>query len=88
MATDFQNTSSYSGKSAGEYIKAAFLANDTLQNITVKENIDYRQVVKKLVNDISFGAQACAWTPTGEVTLTERWITLKKIPGSTGNLYK
>jgi len=78
MATDFTNTSSYSGKSAGEYIKAAFLANDTLQNITVKENIDYRQVVKKLVNDISFGAQSCAWTPTGEVTLTERWITLKK----------
>jgi hypothetical protein len=78
MATTMTNNTNYSGKSAGEYIKAAFLANETLQHITVKENIDYRQVVKNLINEITFGAQNCAWTPTGEVTLNERWLTLKK----------
>jgi hypothetical protein len=78
MATTQNVTTSYAGKYAGEYLRSAFLANDTLQHITVKENIDYRAVVKKLVNDISFAAPTCAWTPTGEVNITERWLTLKK----------
>jgi hypothetical protein len=78
MATTQNVTTSYSGKYAGEYLRAAFLANETLQHITIKENIDYRAVVKKLVNDISFAAPTCAWTPTGEVNITERWLTLKK----------
>jgi hypothetical protein len=78
MATTQNVTTSYAGKYAGEYLRSAFLANETLQHITVKENIDYRAVVKKLVNDISFAAPTCAWTPTGEVNITERWLTLKK----------
>jgi len=76
MATNL--TKSYAGKYAGEYLRAAFLANDTLQNITVKENIDYRQVVKKLVADISFAEPTCSWSPEGDVTITERWLTLTK----------
>lgn len=78
MATTQSITTSYAGKYAGEYIRAAFNANDTLQNITIKENIDYRAVVKKLVNDITFAAPTCAWTPTGDVNVTERFLTLKK----------
>lgn len=78
MATNQSITSSYAGKYAGEYLRAAFNANDTLQNITVKENIDYRAVVKKLVDDITFAAPTCAWTPTGDVVVTERYLTLKK----------
>jgi len=78
MATTQSITTSYAGKYAGEYIRAAFNANETLQHITVKENVDYRAVVKKLVDDITFAAPTCAWTPTGEVTISERWLTLKK----------
>lgn len=78
MATTPNITTSYHGKYAGEYIRAAFLANETLQHITIKENIDYRAVVKKLVNDISFAAPTCTWSPTGEVAVSERWLTLKK----------
>lgn len=78
MATTQSITTSYAGKYAGEYIRAAFNANETLQHITVKENVDYRAVVKKLVDDITFAAPTCAWTPTGEVSITERWLTLKK----------
>ncbi len=48
MATTANLTTTYAGKYAGEYIKAAFLANESLQHVTVKENIDYKAVVKKL----------------------------------------
>ena len=78
MATTTNVTTSYAGKYAGEYLRAAFLANDTLQNITLRENIDYRAVVKKLVDDITFSSPTCAWSPTGQVDITERWLTLQK----------
>jgi hypothetical protein len=71
-------TTTYAGKYAGEYIKAAFLANESLQYLTVKENIDYKQVVKKLVDDITFEEPTCDFTPLGEVTITERVLTLSK----------
>lgn len=79
MPTTVDNTTNYSGKFAGEYIKAAFYANDSLQNITVKENIEYRQVVKKIVDNVTFADATCAFTPTGTVDITERYLTLKKL---------
>jgi hypothetical protein len=78
MATTTSLTTTYAGKYAGEYIRAAFLANESLKYITVKDNIDYKAVVKKLVDDISFAAPTCAFTPTGTVTITERILTLEK----------
>ena len=78
MATTTSLTTTYAGKYAGEYIIKAFRANETLQHITVKENIDYKQVVKKLVDDITFAAPTCDFTPTGTVTITERILTLEK----------
>jgi hypothetical protein len=78
MATTMNLTTSYAGKYAGEYIKAAFLANESLQHVTVKENIDYRAVVKKLVDDITFEAPTCDFSALGEITITERTLTLEK----------
>lgn len=78
MATTMNLTTTYSGKYAGEYIKAAFLANESLQHVTVKENIDYRAVVKKLVDDITFEAPTCDFTALGTITITERTLTLEK----------
>jgi hypothetical protein len=78
MATTMSLTTTYAGKYAGEYIRAAFLANESLQYLTVKENIDYKQVVKKLVDDISFEEPTCDFTPLGTVTITERVLTLSK----------
>lgn len=79
MATNFTNNDlSYAGKYAGEYIRAAFLANDSLQHVTVKENIPYRAVVKKLTNEISFAAPTCDFTPTGTIAINERYLTLEK----------
>ena len=79
MATTVDNTTNYSGKFAGEYIKAAFYANDSLQAITVKENIEYRAVVKKIVDNVTFADATCAFSPTGEITINERYLTLKKL---------
>jgi hypothetical protein len=69
---------SYAGKYAGEYLRAAFLANESLQHVTVKENIPYKAVVKRLTNDITFAAPTCDFTPTGTVTINERYLTLEK----------
>lgn len=78
MPTTTSLTTTYAGKYAGEYILNAFLANDSLQHVTVKPNIDYKQIVKKLVDDITFAAPTCDFTPTGTVTITERILTLEK----------
>lgn len=78
MATNTSLTTTYAGKYAGEYIRQAFIANDSLQHVTFKQNIDYKAVVKKLVDDISFAAPTCDFTPTGTVTITERILTLEK----------
>lgn len=78
MATAMNLTTTYAGKYAGEYIRAAFLANESLQHVTVKENIDYKQIVKKLVDDISFEEPNCDFTPLGEITITQRVLTLSK----------
>jgi hypothetical protein len=73
-------TTTYAGKYAGEYIRQAFIQNETLQHVTVKENIDYKQVVKKLVDTISFAAPTCEFDPPspGTITITERVLTLEK----------
>lgn len=78
MATTTSLTTTYAGKYAGEVIKPAFLANESMQYLTLKENIDYKQVVKRLVDDVSFAAATCDFTPTGTVTVTERILTLEK----------
>lgn len=78
MPTTTSLTTTYAGKYAGEYIRKAFYANTTLQHISVKDNVDYKWVIKKLVDDISFAAPNCDFTPTGTVTITERLLTLEK----------
>ena len=78
MATTTSLTTTYAGKEAGGYIRAAFMANETLQGITVKENIEFKQVVRKLVDNITFANATCDFDPTGTVTLTERILTLEK----------
>jgi hypothetical protein len=79
MATTVNNTTTYAGRFAGEYIKAAFYANETLQHVTVKENIAYKQVVKRINDNVTFANATCAFTPTGEIDLTERVLELKKL---------
>jgi hypothetical protein len=78
MATTTSLTTTYAGKEAAGYIRAAFLSNESLAAVTFKENIEYKQVVRKLVDSITFANATCDFTPTGTVTLTERVLTLEK----------
>ena len=70
--------STFAGAVAGGYIRAAFLSNESLAAVTFKENIDYKQVVRKLVDNITFEAPTCDFTPLGTVALSERILTLEK----------
>jgi len=78
MATTTSLTTTFAGKEAAGYIRAAFLSNESLAAVTFKENIEYKQVVRKLVDNITFANATCDFTPTGTVTLTERILTLEK----------
>jgi hypothetical protein len=78
MATNNPLDSSYAGKYAGEYIRSAFQANDSLNYVTFRPNVDWREVVKKLVDDVDFEAPNCSFTPLGDVAISERFLTIKK----------
>jgi hypothetical protein len=74
MATTTSITSTYSGAFAGQYISASLLSASTIENggITVKPNVKFKEVIKKVsTNDIVKDA-SCDFTATSTITLTER----------------
>jgi len=74
MATTTSITTTYAGEFAGKYISAALLSGTTLANdlITIKPNIKFKEVMKKVAtNDIVKNA-SCDFDPTSTVTLTEK----------------
>jgi hypothetical protein len=78
MATTTTLATTYAGKVAGGYIKSAFLANESLQYLTFKENIDYKEVVRKIVDNVTFAAPTCDFSDSGTIALSERILTLEK----------
>ena len=74
MATTTNITSTYRGEFAGNYISAALLSGNTLSQggITVKPNIAYKEVMKKIATDDILKDGGCDFDPTSTVTLTER----------------
>lgn len=77
MATTTSITTTYAGEFAGKYVAAALLSANTIEQglITVKPNVKYKEVLKKLsTNDIVKDA-TCDFTATSTVTLTERILT-------------
>jgi hypothetical protein len=74
MATTTNITTTYAGEFAGKYISAALLSASTIENggITVKPNVKYKEVMKKLsTNDLVANA-TCDFAATSTITLTER----------------
>jgi len=77
MATTNNLTTTYAGEFAGKYISAALLSGKTLAegNITIKPNIKFKEVMKKVAtNDIVKDA-SCDFDATSTLTLTERILT-------------
>ena len=76
LATAVNITTTYAGEFAGEYIAAALLSASTIDDggLTVKANISYKEVIKKLATGNLVSAASCDFTPNSSVTLTERII--------------
>ena len=76
LATAVNITTTYAGEFAGEYIAAALLSASTIDDggLTVKANIAYKEVIKKLATGSLVSPAGCDFNPTSSVTLTERII--------------
>jgi hypothetical protein len=74
MATTTSITTTYAGESAGQYISAALLSGSTIENggITVKPNVKFKEVIKKVSTDDIVKDASCDFTATSTITLTER----------------
>lgn len=74
MSTTTSLTTTYAGEFAGKYVSAALLSANTIDKgyITVKPNVKYKEVLKKLsLNDVVKNA-SCDFDATSTLTLTER----------------
>ena len=76
LATATNITTTYAGEFAGEYIAAALLSASTIDDggLTVKPNIAYKEVIKRLDTGAVVGDASCDFNPNSSVTLTERII--------------
>ena len=80
MATSTSITTTYAGESAGKYISAALLAGNTIANggLTVRPNVKYKEVVKRLELDSIVKDGTCDFADTSTLTLTERILEPKE----------
>ena len=81
MATTTSITTTYAGEFAGKYVAAALLPAPTIANnlITVKQNVKYKEVLKRVgINDIVKDG-SCDFDPTSTLTLTERILEPKDL---------
>ena len=76
LGTAVSVTTTYAGEFAGEYIAAALLSASTINDggLTVKSNIGYKEVIKKLSTSSLVQPASCDFDPTSSITLTERII--------------
>jgi hypothetical protein len=81
LATTTNITTSYAGEFAGEYIAAALLSASTIDDggLTVKANIAFKEVIKKLATDALVKSATCDFDPTSTITLTERTLEPKEL---------
>jgi hypothetical protein len=81
MSTTTNITTTYAGELREAYIAAALLSGNTLANngITVKPNIKKRAVIKRAELSNIIADASCDFTPTGTLTLTERFLDPKEL---------
>jgi|9_EtaG_2_1085328.scaffolds.fasta_scaffold03076_7 hypothetical protein len=81
LATTTDITTTYAGESAGKYVSAMLLTANTIENggVTIMPNVKYKATMKKgSFDDIVKNAE-CDFTPTSELTLTERVLEPKEL---------
>lgn len=76
----FTTTSNYSGKAAGFYISAALNQANSLDYLTLIENIKFKSNIQKMSGSSSLVADAsCDFTDAGTLALTENVLTPKNL---------
>lgn len=76
MATTTSITTTYAGEFAGQYIAKALLSGNTISQggITVKPNVKFKEVIKKVDTNAIVKDSTCDFDPTSTITLTERTL--------------
>ena len=76
LATTTNITTTYAGQFSSTYIAAALLSASTIDDggLTIKSNIAFKEVIKKLSTDALVKSATCDFDPTSTITLTERII--------------
>lgn len=72
-------TSNYVGDHAGQYIAACLKSADSLDYLTVLENIKYKRNMTKLSSTGLVKDDACTFVSTGELVMAERVLTPKNM---------
>ena len=76
----FTTTSNYAGKAAGFYISAALNQANSLDYLTLIENIKFKSNIQKMSGSSSLVADAsCDFTDAGTLALTENVLTPKNL---------
>ena len=80
MPTSTNITTSYSGEKAMPFLQAALLAPNTIRNggVTVKPNIKFKQVLKKVAMSDLIKDGTCDFTPTATIDIEENILEPKE----------
>ena len=80
MATTTNITTTYAGEKAMPYLQAALLTPTTIRNggLTVKPNIKFKQVLKKVAMSDLIKDGTCDFTPTATIDITENTLEPKE----------
>jgi hypothetical protein len=81
MATSVSITTTYAGEFARKYVAQALLSAPTIANglITVKPNVKYKEVLKRVNTGSLLANATCDFTSAGTITLTERILEPKEL---------
>lgn len=81
MATTTSITTTYAGEFARKYVSQALLSAPTIANglITVKPNVKYKEVLKRVNTGSLLANGTCDFTAAGTVTLVERILEPKEL---------
>ena len=79
MATQPTTTSNFSGKAAGFYISAALKQANSLDYLTLIENIKYKSNIQRMAGASLVADATCDFTHAGTLALTEKVLEPKNL---------
>jgi hypothetical protein len=75
----FTTTSNFAGKAAGFYISAALKASNSLDYLTMIENIKFKSNIQRMAGSGVVADAECNFTPAGTLALTEKVLEPKNL---------